>query len=60
MKNKLKNYRHGYVAMERAFPSGLYVVKVYKGDALYDKVRCDDYSHAMSFYKAFCRIAKAN
>lgn len=55
---KSKIYPNGSASMERLFPSGLYLVKVYKGPELHDKVRCDTYAAALEYFRAFCRIAK--
>ena len=37
-----------------------YVVKVYLGTELHDKIMCDTYSGARDYYRAFCAIAKHN
>jgi len=56
---KMKCYRNGHASMERLFPSGLYLVRCYKGTELHDKIRCDTYRAALDYYRAFCAIAKA-
>ena len=35
-----------------------YVVKVYLGTELHDKIMCDTYSGARDYYRAFSAIAK--
>lgn len=59
MKTKLETFKHGYCVMERLMPSGMYLVKVYIGTELHDKVRTDDYRQAQAYYRAFRAIAKA-
>lgn len=44
--------------MERLFPSGMYLIEVYIGSELRDKVRCDDYRTALDYWKCFQLIAK--
>jgi len=44
--------------MERLFPSGMYLLEVYIGSELRDKVRCDDYRMALDYWKCFQLIAK--
>lgn len=44
--------------MEKLFPSGMYLVQLYIGQDLRDKIRCDDYTRALEYYRAFSRIAK--
>ena len=55
---KIKTYPNGYTTFERLFPSGMYLVQVYRGAELHDKVRCDDYGMARQYLKAFNAIAK--
>jgi hypothetical protein len=55
---KIKDYKNGYATFERLFPSGMYLVQVYKGSELADKIRCDSYKAAMEYFKAFAKIAK--
>ena len=56
--HRLKCYKHGHASMEKLFPSGMYIVQLYIGQDLRDKVRCDDYTMALEYYRAFSRIAK--
>lgn len=35
-----------------------YVVKVYLGTELHDKILCDTYRGAREYFRAFCAIAK--
>ena len=37
-----------------------YVVKVYLGPELHDKILCDDYRMARDYFRAFCATAKNN
>jgi len=37
-----------------------YVVKVYLGTELHDKMLCDEYRAAREYFRAFCAIAKNN
>lgn len=53
---KVKVYPHGYASFEKT--GTLYTVKVYKGEELHDKVRCDTYREACEYFKAFSAIAK--
>jgi hypothetical protein len=55
---QIKNFRHGHTTFERLFPSGLYLVQVYIGSELHDKVRCDDYRVARDYLRTFNAIAK--
>ena len=54
----IKTFKHGHTTFERLFPSGLYLVQVYIGGELHDKVRCDDYRTARDYLKSFNAIAK--
>lgn len=56
--SKIKVFTNGYATLERLFPSGMYLVQCYVGTELHDKIRCDTYSAAMEYYKAFAKIAK--
>ena len=56
---KIKEYKNGYATLERLFPSGMYLVQLYKGSEMADKIRCDTYKAAMEYYKAFAKIAKS-
>lgn len=58
MKDKIQVYNNCHCTMERLFPSGYYLLKVYIGSELHDKVRCDDYRDAMDYWKSFKKIAK--
>jgi hypothetical protein len=58
MKPRLNIYPNGSASMERVFPSGLYVVTVYRGSEVFDRVRCDTYQGALGYWRAFNRIAK--
>jgi hypothetical protein len=53
---KIKTYQHGYASMERI--GFMWVVKCYLGTELYDKIRCDDYTAAKDYFRAFKAIAK--
>lgn len=55
---KIKTFRNGHTTFERLHPSGMYLVQVYIGSELHDKVRCDDYRMALGYLKAFNLIAK--
>lgn len=55
---KAQAYKNGSASLERLFPSGFYLVRVYKGTELHDSIRCDTYRTALDYYRAFCRIAK--
>ena len=56
---KSKTYPRGSVSMERLFPSGFYLVRVWRGSELHDSIRCDTYRSALEYFRAFDRIAKA-
>jgi hypothetical protein len=56
---KVKTFKHGHATIEKLAPSGMYLVQVYKGTELHDKVRLDDYRQAQEYFRAFCAIAKA-
>ena len=55
---RIKVYKNGHASMERLSPSGLYLVQVYIGTELHDKIRCDDYRAALDYYRAFQSIAR--
>ncbi len=55
---KAKIFENGSATLERLFPSGFYLVQVYIGTELHDKVRCDDYRLALEYFRVFSRIAK--
>ena len=55
---KIKEYKKGYATFEQLFPSGMYLVQLYKGSEMADKIRCDIYKGAMEYFKAFAKIAK--
>lgn len=56
--HRVKVYENGHASIERLSPSGMYLVQVYKGPHLHDKIRCDDYRAALDYYRAFAAIAK--
>ena len=56
---KIKYYGNGYATFERMSPSGMYLVQLYKGTELEDKMRCDTYRSAMEYFKSFAKIAKS-
>lgn len=55
---RIKSYKNGHASIERLMPSGMYLVQVYKGSQLHDKIRCDDYRSALQYLKAFAAIAR--
>lgn len=56
---KIKEQKNGnYTTFERTFPSGYYVVKLYKRGELNEKVMTDTYRAACEYLKAFNLIAK--
>ena len=55
---KIMKYKNGYATFEQLFPSGMYLVQLYKGSEMADKIRCDTYKGAMEYFKAFAKIAK--
>lgn len=56
--NRIKAYDNGHASIERLSPSGMWLVQVYKGSELHDKIRCDDYRSALEYFRAFSAIAK--
>lgn len=61
MQTKIKTYRNGWLAMleKTASLDAPYValVRTSTGE-IYDKRRCDDYRHALDYYRCFSLIAK--
>ena len=55
---KIKEYKNGYASFDRLFPSGMYLVQLYKNNEMMDKIRCDTYRNAMEYFQAFAKIAK--
>ena len=56
---KVKEFKNGNsVIFEKNH--AFYVVKVYIGTEIHDKVMCDDYRMARDYVKAFTGIAKSN
>lgn len=55
---KIKEYKNGYITLEKLFPSGMYLVQCYIGTELHDKIRCDDYRTALDYFRCFSGIAK--
>lgn len=56
---KIKEQKNGnYTTFERIFPSGYYIVKLYKRGELVEKVMSDTYQAANDYYKSFNLIAK--
>jgi hypothetical protein len=56
--HRMKCFKNGHASMERLSPSGLYLVQVYIGTELHDKIRCDTYQGALEYYRAFQSIAR--
>jgi hypothetical protein len=56
---KIKEQKNGnYTTFERTFPSGYYVVKLYKRGELVDKVMTDTHQAAREYLRSFNLIAK--
>ena len=57
---KIKFAKNGaYTTIEKTFPGGYYLVKLYRPEGiLYDKRLCDNYSMARDYLKSFNTIAK--
>ena len=56
---KIKEQKNGnYTTFERIFPSGYYIVKLYKRGELVDKIMADTYRAASDYFNSFNRIAK--
>lgn len=54
---KVKEFKNGNsVIFEKNH--AFYVVKVYKGPELHDRILCDDYRMARDYVRAFSAIAK--
>ena len=54
---KCKDFKNGNsVIFEKNY--AWYVVKLYLGTELHDKIICDTYSSARDYYRAFSAIAK--
>ena len=56
---KIKTFANAYTVFERVFPSGMYLVKLYIGDNLSDKILTDEYKSAREYLRAFNAIAKS-
>ena len=54
----IKCFANGYTSFERVAHNGYYIVKVYVGDELHDKITCDTYKSAREYLKAFNAIAR--
>ena len=55
---KARIYRNGWSAsIDKAGSMYVIFVRNSRGD-VHDKMRCDDYSDALAYYKSFCAIAK--
>jgi hypothetical protein len=57
METKIKTYKNGHTVFEKT-ANGFYLVKVYIGSELHDKILCDTYRAALEYLRAFNRIAK--
>ena len=56
---KIKEQKNGnYTTFERTFPSGYYIVKLYKRGELADKIMTDTYKAARDYLRSFNLIAK--
>ncbi len=56
---KITEQKNGnYTTFERVFPSGYYIVKLYKRGELVDKIMTDTYQMARDYLKAFNLSAK--
>ena len=55
---RVATFRNGHATFERLSPSGYYLVQVYIGSELHDKVRCDDYRMALDYWKSFKKLAR--
>lgn len=55
---KITNYKNAYTIFERIPYNGMYVVALYIGTELKDKMRCDTYRAAREYLKAFNAIAR--
>ena len=56
---KITEQKNGnYTTFERTFPSGYYIVKLYKRGELDDKIVTDTYRAARDYLRSFNLIAK--
>ena len=55
---KIKTYKNGHTVFDKT-PTGFYLVKVYIGSELRDKVLCDTYRAALEYLRAFNQMARA-
>ena len=56
---KITEQKNGnYTTFERTFPSGYYIVKLYKRGELDDKIMTDTYRAARDYLRSFNLIAK--
>jgi hypothetical protein len=55
---RMATFKNGHATFERLIPSGYYLIRVYIGSELYDKVRCDDYRMALDYWKSFKKLAR--
>jgi hypothetical protein len=56
---KITEQKNGnYTTFERTFPSGYYIVKLYKRGELCDKIMTDTYQMARDYLKSFNLSAK--
>lgn len=54
---KVYTFKNNSVVVDKA-QNGNYIVKLYIGENLHDKITCDTYSQACDYKKSFCKIAK--
>jgi hypothetical protein len=54
----IKFFANGYTSFERVAHNGYYIVKVYVGEELHDKIMCDTYKSAKEYLRAFNAIAR--
>lgn len=57
---KIEVFKNGaYASFEKLFPSGMYLVQAKQpSGTVIDRMRCDTYSDAMAYWKAFKAVAK--
>ena len=56
---KITEQKNGnYTTIERTFPGGYYIVKLYKQGELDDKIMTDTYRAARDYLRSFNLIAK--
>lgn len=55
---RIATFKNGHATFERLSPSGYYLIQVYIGSELHDKVRCDDYQMALDYWKSFKKLAR--